>query len=145
VVGTPQGKLMLVGYPHNGDFKCSVNDLDVANLTLADHNISDNFIMNCELTSDNSAQAFVNTNYNGGDSIGPFLVASKSYVELTQKIEDLSNKLHRVDIITVEAADTQVAPPERVELPNICRAGGCNQVTGQRWQTTAVCAKLYVP
>ena len=107
MVDTPQGKLMLTGYPHDGGFKCSVNDLDAANLRLADHLISDNFIMSCELTTDNSAQAFINTNYQGGESIGPFLVASRSYNELTQKIEDLNNKMNHIDIVTTEVAATQ--------------------------------------
>lgn len=42
------------------------------------------------MTTDQSAQVYINTNYNG-EAIGPFLVASKTYDELSQRVNDLRN------------------------------------------------------
>jgi hypothetical protein len=64
IVGTPQGNLMLLGFTKDMGFTCKINNDEVTNYVPADHGLANHFILSCNLTTDQSAQVYVNTNYN---------------------------------------------------------------------------------
>lgn len=95
LVGTPAAKLMLVGYTPGTGFDCKINKDAIFNFILADHSIANHFLLSCNMTTEQSAQVYINTNYNG-EAIGPYLVASKTYDELSQRVKDLQKTVEQL-------------------------------------------------
>jgi hypothetical protein len=99
VVGGSGGDLVLVGYTENQGFECRIMNDKPFNYKLTEHGVSNDFTLGCWLTTDENSDenvgVFINTNYNG-ERIGTFKVQSKSYIDLSDRVQTLETYMRRL-------------------------------------------------
>jgi len=80
--------LILSGYRTDAGYNCKLGDNDISNFTPSDHQTGDDFSLSCQRTAAASVQVAINTNATD-NTIGPFLVPSQEYIDLTRQVRAL--------------------------------------------------------